>query len=310
MSPLRRREHRAFTLIELLVVIAIIALLLSILLPSFQQARATARSTVCRANLRGTGQGWNMYSDENHDVMAPGRYGAGISSDDTFPVPGGRKYRPRWIALAAVQLGIPPFRKPMPGKNDIDPDGQLGDRQDYQSRLFYCPDAVWSDERNSSYGYNYQFLANARTDAAANFANFPVKRDHVRTPANTVVAGDCMGTAAHYAKAERLPYENNGREEPAFGNEGWPLDPPRVKDEVAGTTGHRSAIDPRHRSGSIGRAAALFVDAHAEILTPKQLGYHINPDGSYPLDSTESHNRRFSLTGEDELAPFFAPTTN
>lgn len=244
-----------------------------------------------------------MYADENNDVMAPGRYGAGVSDDDSFPVPGGRKYRPRWIALAAVQLGIPPFRKPMPGKTDIDPEGELGDRQDYQSRLFYCPTAPWPDERNSAYGYNYQFLANARTDDAANFTNFPVKRDHVRTPANVVVAGDCMGTAAHYPAAQRVPYDNNGREEASFGNEGWPLDPPRVKDEIASSSGHRSAIDPRHRWGTLGRTAVLFVDAHAEIVTPKQLGYAVNPDGSFPLDAPDAHNRKFSLTGEDVFAP-------
>lgn len=137
-----------------------------------------------------------------------------------------------------------------------------------------------------------------------------MKRDHVKTPANTVVAGDCMGTAAHYAAAERLPYDNNGREEPAFGNEGWPLDPPRVRDEIASSSGHRSAIDPRHRWGKLGRAAVFFVDSHAEILTPKQLGYVVNPDGSYPLDSPDAHNRKFSLDGSDEFAPFNAVAAN
>ena len=54
-------RRRAFTLIELLVVIAILALLVSILVPSLQNARELARSTLCKGNLHGCGNALAQY---------------------------------------------------------------------------------------------------------------------------------------------------------------------------------------------------------------------------------------------------------
>jgi prepilin-type N-terminal cleavage/methylation domain-containing protein len=57
-------RRAGFTLIELLVVIAIIALLVTILMPTLQQAKDLARDAVCASNIRTLGLAELMYGDD------------------------------------------------------------------------------------------------------------------------------------------------------------------------------------------------------------------------------------------------------
>ncbi len=83
--------RRAFTLIELLVVIAIIALLISILLPALASARRNARATACGASLRGIGQAFTLYNNDNKELVVPsytmtGTSGTGVPLDGWGPL--------------------------------------------------------------------------------------------------------------------------------------------------------------------------------------------------------------------------------
>jgi prepilin-type N-terminal cleavage/methylation domain-containing protein/prepilin-type processing-associated H-X9-DG protein len=63
------KRKRGFTLIELLVVIAIIAILASILMPVFAQARGKARSASCQSNLKQLGLAWIMYAQDYDEAF-------------------------------------------------------------------------------------------------------------------------------------------------------------------------------------------------------------------------------------------------
>lgn len=84
MQPVNNKPQ-AFTLIELLVVISIIALLISILLPALQSARASASSVVCLSNQRQTGLAFHMYADD-YDRRIPLSYDADISDLYHWPM--------------------------------------------------------------------------------------------------------------------------------------------------------------------------------------------------------------------------------
>ena len=59
-----KKSNIAFTLIELLVVIAVIAILAALSLPTLTRARASAKSTVCKSNLKQIGTALRLYLDD------------------------------------------------------------------------------------------------------------------------------------------------------------------------------------------------------------------------------------------------------
>jgi len=61
-SSAARARRRAFTLLELLVVVAMIALLISIVSPTFRRVRMVARSSQCADQMYKLGEAWTIYA--------------------------------------------------------------------------------------------------------------------------------------------------------------------------------------------------------------------------------------------------------
>lgn len=180
------------------------------------------------------------------------------------------------------------------------------DRQDFATPFFTCPQVKeWNDERNASYGYNYQFLGNSRM-RNGQFHNFPVRLSKLQTMSGTVMSADGMGTAAAYSAAERTPYENDGRTQSAYGNESYVLDPPRLtlRSDVCEDAPTRRRSGPHARHGN--RTNYVFVDSHAGTMRDTDLGYVTIDDGVFVDQQTVAvmpTNGAFSGTGADEDPP-------
>ncbi len=238
----------AFTLIELLVVVAIIALLISMLLPSLDQARGTARAVACQSILKQVGAVNHMYSIENGDWHVP----------DSIPDPSGPGGYYVWFQNPVFQRLI--------GFN-LDQSTPIAIRNWWPAqRGLICPDARWTldnpapadSERfqmHRAYGHN----ARQVSDATGTSRNWDPER-------LTYIRGHRMAFVRHPAR--KLEYTD------ALHTHVSPLQAPLYRtygdNFFAPDMYHVPAF--RHNfDGTSGYSNVLYFDAHVETITDTEL---------------------------------------
>src|SRR6185503_7949764 len=80
-----KANRKAFTLVELLVVIGIIAVLIGVLLPALNKARAQSQSVACLSNMRQLGQALNMFAQEHKGYLPKAWFNARPAVTKTTP---------------------------------------------------------------------------------------------------------------------------------------------------------------------------------------------------------------------------------
>ncbi len=95
---------KGFTLVELLVVIGIIALLVAILLPALQVARAQAQSVQCSSNLRQIYLAFQMYAIDSHGLIPPNQISPGPTLPKVAPAVG--NVFPYWMNFMSPVLQV------------------------------------------------------------------------------------------------------------------------------------------------------------------------------------------------------------
>ena len=246
-------SRRAFTLIELLVVISIIGLLVAILLPALQAARAAARTMSCLSSQRQMAVAFQVYAVDNDDYVIPNRNNS--TSVDS---------QNRWYKVVATIINAV-------GTGQSNVNQTLANRED-QSVIWGCPD--WSTEDaldyNTSgwkdrvgYGLNWRMLAelapngttirNQHTstwqiESNGNITNEAVRLDQVIDASERNLLGDS-------ANRFLIPLTTGGSAFRQWATFAHPTVP------------WFNSHPDRHQGGV---ANYLFFDGHAESLSPDE----------------------------------------
>ena len=257
-----------FTLVELLVVIGIIAVLIGILMPALSSARESSMAVQSLSNLRQLGLGLTNYVNENK-----GAYPMHSSLGTVVP-------RTRWADyIFPYMKNTEIYMSPL-----LTEDERVRMNKSFAHTVDQATgaDIPGLTIKFGAYGYNYQYLGNARQPGGVK--PFHAKTSQIRQSSLTIALADTNGS-----KDGGTNWTSEGV---------YVVDPPLMSIDLGSKGSRSSSATPgpgqySYRGGNDGDASrratpaernrgkvnVLFCDGHGEAMTLKSID-DSNGDGT------------------------------